>query len=1040
LKSQHEGPRSEQPALEDLKPSNQRRIDPGAWSSYSGGFGSSSRAGKGLNDLCKCFIFWFFALAFASHACAERVAFHNIFQHNKKLEHEVGEVNHITQDSQGFIWFGGQTGLVRFDGINTKIYRFDPNDPLGLPSDAISSLLVDGNGVLWIGTSAGLCNLDAEKERFNCAGSTSIESWPKGRVIALLLDQNKRLYIATTEGLYRSGTGNNFQRVPLDILANSASATISSLAVDKNNQIWIGTLEQGLVALDPVSGEQEYFEVDRDHASGESHYRILSLAVDQEDRLWVGTHGGGLNILSADRTHTDHYYYNEATPSAPASNVIWGIRPDSEGNVWLAVDNQAGLVRFNRQDGFISLRNDPYDSTSIGTNQVRTVYEDNNGDLWVGLFPSGVNFHNRATRQVQVYRHSPSDSRTISHSAILDIFKDSNGAIWLGTEDGLNNFDPETGSFTRYKEGLTAKAVLSIAQYDENTLWIGTWSGGLLAFDLTTKKFRPINTEGAGSDGNNSMFIWRIIRTQNSDMWLGTEFNGAGLFDRQLNEFSYIPGFHGNVNGPSLPHRFVRDIIEDSEGAIWFGTFAGLAILRPDPQNSNLQLRVITSSEGLLGKRLSALYEDSRGRIWVGTEDKDNFIFDPTIGKFLPLGVAQGLPPGLSEGFVEDQQGNIWILTTNGLVKVDGNTLAFQVFGQEHGLTGNSFNRNAALRDDNGYLYIGGAEGLNVFDPARVGADSPSFPVWVTAMRVMNQNVKLVEGKALTEKAISHTDRVQLGERQLMFAFDFVALDYRHIKDMRYAYRLEGFDNDWNNIGTHRTATYTNIAPGKYQFRVRATNGVSDWVQSKPIEIIITPALWKTWWAYVIYGTIFLIITYFGAHYYRLRGHTQIYKKLSSTDVLTGVANRAGLTQAANDYFHNQSRESLCIFFIDIDHFKKINDLRGHDSGDQVLIEVAETFKHCIRRSDLVGRWGGEEFMLMCPDVDQQAAMAIAEKIRKKVSENTYDIERSPLHVTVSLGLAMVGSDETFESAVHRSDMALYKAKRAGRNCVVLAD
>lgn len=971
-------------------------------------------------------------------AWAERMVFHNIFQNNKKIEHQLSGINHIVQDDQGFMWFGSEKGLARYDGSHTRIYRHDPKKPSTLANDFILGLLIDHSGVIWVATEAGLCFYRAQLDSFSCSGEQIKGEWPGDRVQALARGRDGNLYFGTANGLYRINKDRTeIVQLPLKLSSEVDSrVSVTAIAVDAQNAIWVGTEENGLLFLAPGTGTTKHFSAAPDQPNSLTHNRVSALEFDTHNRLWIGTYGGGISILNSERTHFENHTYSGNFPGTLSSNIIWDIFTDSLGTVWIAVD-QGGLVRYTTDRGFLETRHKYYDATSLTSDQVRAIYEDNNGDLWLGAFPSGVSFHNRSTGRVKSFKHEPDNPESLSHSSILTIHQDSKDNIWIGTEDGLNLFDEARGTFTRYQfdrgTALTAKAVLSIEQYDKDTLWIGTWSGGLLAFDLNSRTFQNIDTGRLSGTGKNSMFIWDIMRDRNGNMWIATQFEGVGMYDRQLNRFRFFTRGRDNTN--VLPGNFAWAVIEDQQGAIWIATDSGLAILRPGDEKPS---QIKRDSNGLQADRIIALYEDQQGRVWVGTQDNGVFIYHPKSAHFQHIGAAQGLPPGLSSGFIEDAQGHIWVLTTNGLVKVNGDRLELQVFGTENGLAGNSFNRDAALRSS-GRLYIGGVDGLSVFDPSEMGHDVREFPVWITAMRILNQEVAVGAENSPLNQPISLTQVLTLDHRDSMFSFDFAALDYRHSQDTRYAYMLKGFDQSWNHIGTNRSATYTNIPPGSYTFRVKASRGKSAWTDPKELRIIIKPAPWESWWAYLIYTLSVLTAGYFFFHYFQLRGSSIQYKRLSSTDTLTGVANRMGITQAAKFLFEKSEPGSICLIFIDIDHFKRINDTRGHDSGDRVLKEVAEVLRQCLRRSDLLGRWGGEEFLLIYTYLDQADGIRLAENVRREVAQRLFDQENSPLKVTLSLGCAFVKEGEPFEAAVKRADQALYRAKNAGRNCVVVA-
>lgn len=973
-------------------------------------------------------------------ASADRMVFHNIFQNNRAVEHQLSGINHIEQDPQGFMWFGGEKGLARYDGESTRIYRHDPNDPHSIANDYIRDLAVDRQGTLWIATESGLCYYELDFDRFAC----NRLGWPKETVTALAFDRSDGLYLGTSTGVYRiSADRRFFSALPLPLNSEGTTTTIgtTSLLVDSQSVLWIGTNNIGLLGYDLQSKTIQRFQADPDRKESLAHNRISALALDHLDRLWVGTYGGGVSVLDPLRNQFQNHGYKKDQPSALSSNIIWDIFVDSTQTVWLAID-QGGLVRYAGERGFVAHRHKPYDYTSLASDQVRAIFEDRNGDLWLGAFPSGVSFHNRSTGRIQGFKHQPDNPDSLSHSSLLTMLRDSNGDIWIGTEDGLNLFDPFSRTFRHYRVSkdtdITARAVLSIAQYDNDTLWVGTWSGGLFSFDLRSHTFRSIDTGRLSGSGRNSQFIWDIMRDSRGNMWIATEFEGAGFYNRETDTLRFYSHDEEKPNG--LGSNFVWALEENQQGSVWIATNGGLSVLHRGQDWPQRIKRMPASAGGLDSDRIVALLEDSKGRMWIGTQDNGAFIYVPDNRNFRHLGVKEGLPPSVTSGFVEDAQGDMWILTTNGLVTVNKDVDDLRVFGSVNGLTGNNFNRSASLLMDSGELYIGGADGLNIFNPADLGDDFHDFPVWLTALRVLNREIKPGHEHSPLAVAINRASRMRLGHHDTMFSLDFAGLNYRYTQDTRYAYKLVGFDQTWNDIGTSRTATYTNLPPGSYTFRVRASRGKDEWVESSGLRIDIAPAPWRSWWAYLSYLLGGSVLAYLVFHYYQLRGHTRLYKALSATDALTGIANRPGVTQAAQLLLSRSEEQSHCLIFIDIDHFKRINDTRGHDSGDRVLTEVASVLKRCLRRSDILGRWGGEEFVVIYSSVDRADGLRLAENIRSAIAAQLFDQSNAPLKVTLSLGCAFIDPGEAFESAVKRADLALYEAKNAGRNCIAVTD
>lgn len=974
-----------------------------------------------------------------SAANAANMTFHNVYGDQQETAQALGGINHIVQDQQGFLWFGGETGLGRYDSQNTRIYRHSPKDPHSLIHNFIRGLAVDRVGVMWVGTEGGLCSYRPELDRFNCHLTFTHGALPKRGVTGLLLNNKDELYIGTAEGFFRlSADRQELQEFPLptDETALAEGNAVMTIAEDSSGKLWLGTADNGLVWLDPISGATRVYRAASSDPAGLSHNKLRSLAFDSQQRLWIATYGGGINVLDpASGQFTNFASLTGPGPGQPLSRVMWYVFKDSTDTLWLAAD-QAGLLRYDDTSGFDAQRHRPYDRTSLPSDQVRTVYEDRNGDLWIGSFPSGVSFYNRATGRVKNYTHQPDQPSSLSHSSILAIHRDMQGRFWLGTEDGLNLFDPTTGTFQRYRQGpdtgLTAKAVLSIAQFDERTLWVGTWSGGLFAFDLITRQFQPLDTRPPGAKQVNSLFIWDILQDSRGDMWIATEFEGMGRYLRNEGRFEFYR--HDETNPESIAGNFVWDLMEDSQQNLWIATSAGLNLWR----RRSGRMEQVGEGGALESHRMTSLMEDEDGDIWIGTQDNGAFLYRRGHNRFQHLGSAQGMPSLTVSGMLQDREKRIWLLTINGLVRMDKRDMVPQVFSTENGLVGRNFNRRAALVAPSGELVIGGADGLSMFKPEDMQIANPDFPVWLTDLRLLNRRVPIGESGSLLAEALLFTHDIHLTHHHLMFSIDFAALNYRMRQHTRFRYRLQGFDPTWHDIGRHNSATYTNLPPGDYVFQVRALSGDKIWVQSRDLHIHMAAAPWRSAWALVFYAFAMLCLGYLAAHYWKLRSRSRVYHTLSTIDPLTGVYNRLALQEFALDLFKDHEG-SLCVLFIDVDNFKRINDRRGHDSGDRILQEVAQQFQSCVRQSDRLARWGGEEFVLLCSGVDEHGGASLAEKIRGRIAEHVFDKANSPLKVTVSIGVAIAHPGETFEETCKRADQSLYAAKNQGRNCVVSA-
>lgn len=975
------------------------------------------------------------------------LAFQRIYPPGDDIGQKLGGVHAISQDTHGFMWFGGEGGLARFDGNHSRWYSPEANSPGALNHGFVRRILHDSFREMWVATERGLCRYEEKTDRFDCdLVFSNGAKLPKSSTQALIDDQRNFLYVGTHSGVYSISPDRSELlkiHLPMAETGEPYSGLVVDLAVDHEGHLWIATENRGLFSYSPQTGYVKHYyfmeSAELVNPLNIATNRLKCVTVDHLNRVWIGSVGGGFSILNSGRTGFTHYQTREFADQGLSSDVIWEIFEDSQRQVWLAID-QAGLVLFDEQSQhFHPYRHKPYDQNSIQSDQLRTLFEDRNGDIWLGLFPYGVNFHNRATQKIQNYTHEPGNLSSLSHSAVLSITGDQSNTLWVGTEDGLNQFDPLSGQFYRFQQkheiGLTSKAVLSLHPREDGHLWVGTWSSGLLEFDPSLGRFTAF-TPSPLSDGNKpGLFIWDILLNRRNDWLVATEYNG-------LNVISWPDGAVKHVkNSPEtpdrLPHNFVWDVLQSGDGTLWLATQGGVIHLTEEYEE--IERFALNDPHGLQSDRILAVFESSQNTLWLGTQDQGAALYDRANRRFHHLNINRGLPSNEVSGFIEDARERIWILTSNGLAMYDPVTGDLKTLKKEDGLVGNNFNRKAAYRNRDGVLFVGGTDGLSAFHPDDMFEPTPDFSVKFTSFRIFNSEVPVSADGPLQESVVT-AQEIRLKSSHTMFTLDFAALNYRNLSSMEYLYRLEGFDKEWNTVRGLPSATYTNIQPGAYSFQVRV-NRDGYWADAASLRIVVLPTIWQSGWAILAYFAVGLILLGFIVNYWRLHMRTAIYRDLSMQDSLTGLRNRAGLMQEIDTRYHVPSlRQDLCFIFMDVDHFKRINDHRGHQAGDQVLKDVARILCESVRQADIPSRWGGEEFLLMCANVKAEDARALAEKIRSNLAAHTFHDEKNPLKVTSSFGVAIVRPDETFNQTFRRVDKALYQAKAAGRNCVVMAD
>lgn len=1000
----------------------------------------------------------------------------------------VGSVEVITQDHFGYIWIGGADGLVQYDGYNFVVYRNRPNDDRSLSSNIIWDIHEDRKGNLWIATDMGinLFNRDLgsftryqnDRERPNSLIGNSTRS--------LAEDASGNLWIATIDGLStlnaKRTSFTNFQFHPEEKGALT-SKELRTLHMDRDGvTLWIGHYARGLNRMNTLTGEVTPYAYDIHNGKGMSSGKLISIFQDRDGFIWLGTDGGGLNRLNPTNGEFNYFVPDPNNPDALSHGVVTSITDDEQGNLWIATEG--GLNYLDRETvTFSHYLNNPHLKYSLGSSNLHSVFVDSNHDLWVGNFPAGVNFLDTSKMVFRTYRSDPSNRNSLSNGSVLAIDEFPEGVLWLGTDGGgLNRFDIAKEKFSHYlhdpanPQSMKAQAILSLQHYPDGSIWMGAWHGGLNHFNPATGEARQYDFTGNAGDLTNDN-IWALCLDSKQNLWVGSIGGAVDLLAHGSDKFkNYQKRFPGNIS------FFVTwKIFEDHLGEIWIGTNEGLGrynrekdridFYRHDPQNpKSISFDVVLD-----------ITEDINHRLWIATRGGGLNLFDRTNGTFTSFRETDGLPDDIVRSVKADNLGNIWLGSASGLTQFNPANKKFVNYNEKNGLQGNLFNFSSAYKTAKGELVFGGTEGFTIFDPAKLTPNEFVPPVAIVDFQIFNKPVAVGSANSPLTKIISQTDSITLNYKQTVFSFSFSAMSYRNSEKNRFAYMMEGFEKDWNYVGSdRRIATYTNLNPGNYTFKVKAANNEGVWNQTgTSIKLRILPPPWKTWWAYMLY--LLLLAGIFYAYNLSQRRKTRILEekvrerteelrqkhqqleeaylqleKISLSDPLTGLSNRrylqkiipmdvAKVQREYTDKLNNRSSQKISLdlvfFLLDVDHFKSVNDIYGHTIGDQLLIEFSTLLTKTCRETDCIVRWGGEEFLIVSRFSGRDEAPLVAERIRRAVEQHEFILgEGVVLRKTCSIGFACYPFLRdapkllSWEQVINTADQALYAAKKTGRN------
>ena len=811
---------------------------------------------------------------------AQRIKFERI-----SIEQGLSQnsVHCILQDSRGFMWFGTWDGLNKYDGHSFTVYRHDLEDPDSLSNNIVRSIYEDRSGALWIGTQGGgLDRFDRETGRFahyqNDPGDPHSLS---GNIVwSIHEDRSGVLWIGTSAGLNRfdreTGRFVRYQHDPGDPHSLSHDS-ILSIYEDWSGVLWIGTGGGGLNEFDRENGRFAHYRNDPGNPHSLAGNVVRSIYEDQSGELWIGTYYNGLDRFERESApgagagQFIHYQHTPDDPNSLSDDRVRSIYEDQSGVLWIGT-YYGGLDRLDREnDQFIHYRNNPNDPYSLSDDRVWSVYEDRSGVLWIGTNRGGLCKSDRSTERFVHYQHDPNNPNGLSSNDVSSVYEDHLGVLWVGTySGGLNRLIRETERFVHYRNepsdpySLSSDVVVSICEDRSGVLWIGT-SGGLNKFDRTTGRFERYQYDPSDPHSLSDNRVAWVHEDQSGTLWVGTYGGGLNRFDRETERFSH---YQDNPDDPnSLNDTLVRSIHEDEFGMLWIGTDDGLSRFYRDSEQFTRYRRYRNAPNdpaSLSNNWVSSIYEDRSGVLWIGTNGGGLNKFDPGREAFTHYREKDGLPNDVICGILEDDQGFLWISTNRGLSKFDPRTETFKNYDARDGLQSNEFIGNACHKSSSGEMFFGGVNGLTAFSPQNVQDNAYVPPVVLTSLTQGGEEVD-------AGQAVESVTEVTFHWPHNFFEFEFAALSYSQPPKNQHAYMLNGFDKDWNYIGTRRFGRYTNLPGGTYTLRMIGSNNDGVWNEEGTLlRITIVPPFWATWWFRTI-AALALVGGAIGGYWLRVR-------------------------------------------------------------------------------------------------------------------------------------------------------------------------
>jgi len=1009
-----------------------------------------------------CFIILFLGMimpTYSNEHSAELINEYSVEMLTEEDGFVSSEIYSIIQDNQGLLWFGtAENGIMRYDGRKVTLFEFDSMSSDGLSHNDAGNLMLDRDGKIWIGTWGGGANLYHPK----------------------------------------TGKFQHFINEPLRTDSISSNR-IQSLFHDQEGSFWLGSYAHGLNRYLGNNSFEHIEKVDGTDSSL-SHNRIWAIEDNDSDSLWIAT-SFGLNLYDKKKKTFLHFYPEPDNYTPTGANEIRSILKTSTDKIY--VGTQQGPFSFNKKSGLFT-RLKTLNNEYLG--QINSMIEDHEGHVWF-VSSKGLFRQSNSSSKIEKFELEHNNGLRI-------IFEDSSRTIWVTSENfGIYKIVPHrkfksinnpaltapngitvdtngdllivssSSQLYRWKVSSQKLEVLSAPIFSDkngyggnrlverpiifpggnNDLWVAQ-DDSLAKFNLITKQVTLIKYPE--SDPNHKEF--RELRALNTDkygnLWIGTYKNGVYRYDPLTNTFIHLNDSLG------LSHPEVLEIFKDNQQNIWVGTGDGVNLW--DELNQKfISFKSDNKAGSLLGNIVQNVHQSRDGNIWIATQKGLN-LYLPKTNTFKHFSRKHGLPTSLIRAIEDDKSGNLWLTTNKGISKLNPLSGKVTNFDSYNGLLGLNYYANSLVRGSNETLFTSSKRGIEFFNTSAIEANNSEYNIVLTGFNKMGQAVSL-------DKPYSYVTDIHLSYLDYFFSFEFSVLDFISPNKNLYAYKLEGYDDNWIDISNRNVISFTNLDGGLYKLLVKATNSSGKWGKRLlTINLHVSPPPWKTWWAYSLFSLAIALIIFTYIRFRTRLQQTEIARQkqfvltleeqvvektaslntqamdlieankqleiLTYKDGLTGLYNRRYFDKNLTTEIsrHYRQKQPLSLIIADIDHFKLFNDFYGHQLGDDCLKRVSQCIRTSVgRATDANCRYGGEEFAIILPDTSVEQSTLVAERLCLAIEDLRIAHEKSETSafLTMTLGVVTIASGQktSVDAIVLSADKALYLGKSNGKNRVV---
>lgn len=754
----------------------------------------------------------------------------------------------IEQDAQGYMWFGTKYGLSRFDGYDFKSFQYQKGVAGSLGNNFIRKIFKYDAKTLWIGTDEGIYVFNLETEKF-----TLFKPLQHFFINDVIRAKNGDIWIATkAEGIFvYSPKSHAIKRFNTRSIPAIASNEVSKILQDDAGEIWIGTYDKGIDVLNPQTNQIKQYNTSSPIARISSNV-ILDLYKDANGDIWIGTMAGGLNLWTK---RTNRFtIYQRSSGNSISDNIVRAIYEPKPGFICLGTEK--GLNIFDRKNNrFTVYQKRSHDPFGINDDAVYNVFKDREGGMWVGTYFGGLNYYHEGNAGFEFYYPSGAKN-ALSGNAVSAFLETGADRMWIGTEDGgLSYFNPVDKSFRKYpfsakQDSLSYHNIHALYQDKAGNIWIGMYTGGINILNPRTGKIKRYKSDPTNLASLSDNSVYSIDEDRDGRVWVST-ISGLNLYDQQNDRFI-------RIKGKNLDKSCIYQVYQDQDKVIWIATYDN-GLISMDQNNRLTQYAYTKKPGSISSNKVICMLDDGEGNLWLGTDGSGLNVLNKKTGKFKVFADENWIS-SVIYGIVKDKSGMLWFSTNNGLFEYNPRTKTKRSFGKWDNLQSQQYNYKAYYQDSSGKLYFGGINGFNTFQPEEVKSSTAIPKVSFTNFQLFNKDLDVNGGNSPLKQAINYTSEVILNHDQSVLSVSYASLSFITPKKLHYAFKMDGFDKGWNNVGSQRKATYTNLPAGQYRFQVKVIDDLGNGIgKVSSIKITILPPFYKTVTAYVFYLIVLLL-------------------------------------------------------------------------------------------------------------------------------------------------------------------------------------